>query len=71
MKAGWLLEAALVGEIVAIDGDHLVDLLIPYITGTLEKQQRHDVGLSVGAVERAAVQDVGGLPEVGFKVVWR
>ena len=47
--------------------DDLLVFLIPDVADPLEEQQREDVGLEVGRIHRAA-QDVGGLPEVGFKL---
>ena len=48
--------------------DDLLVFLIPDIADALEEQQRKDVGLEVGRVHRAT-QDVGGFPEVTFKLI--
>ena len=42
-------------------------LLVVHVGDALEEQQREDVGLEVGGIDRAA-QDVGGLPEMGFEL---
>ena len=41
--------------------------LVMDIRDAFEEQQREDVGLEVGGIDRAA-QDVGGFPEVGFEL---
>ena len=40
-------------------------LLVPDVADPLEEEQRQDVALPVGAIDRRATQDVGGFPEVG------
>ena len=50
--------------------DNLGVFLVPDVTNPLEEQQREDVGLEVSRIHRAA-QDVGGFPEVGFKLAER
>ena len=62
------LEAVLVGEVLAILGEHRGVLLVPHVADALEEEQRQDVRLPVGAVDRAAAQDVGGLPEVRLEL---
>jgi hypothetical protein len=54
----------LVGEGLTVGGDHLGSLLVPDIANALEEQERQDVTLPVGAVDGAATEDVGGLPEM-------
>ena len=41
--------------------------LVVHIGDALEEEQREDVGLEVGGIDRAA-QDVRGFPEMGFKL---
>ena len=63
------LEAVLVGKVVAVGLDHLGALLVPHVADALEEEQGQDVALPVGAIDRAAAQDVRGLPEVGLELV--
>jgi hypothetical protein len=44
-------------------------LLVPDIADALEEEQRQDVGLPVGAVDGAAAQDLGAVPEVGLQLL--
>ena len=62
------LEAVLVLEILAVLLDHPGVLFIPDIADPLEEEQRQDVALPVGPIDRRAAQDVGGFPEVGLDV---
>jgi hypothetical protein len=62
------LEAVLVGEVLAVLGEHRGVLLVPDVADAFEEEQRQDVGLPVGAIDRAAAQDVRGLPEVGLEL---
>jgi hypothetical protein len=41
-------------------------LLVPHIADALKEQQRKDIGLPVGPIDRATSEDVGTLPEAGF-----
>ncbi|MCH2107596.1 MAG: hypothetical protein MK291_13265 [Planctomycetes bacterium] len=43
-------------------------LFIPDIADPLEEEQRQDVALPVGPIDRRAAQDVGGFPEVGLEL---
>ena len=58
------LKAMLVGKILAVVDKHCGVLFVPHVANPLEEQQRQDVRLPVGAVDRATAQDVGGLPQV-------
>ena len=66
-----MMEAVLVrvgGEFsVVILGQPLLVLLLPNVAQPLEEQQPKDVVLVVGAVDLAP-QNVGGSPEVAFKL---
>ena len=62
------LEAVLVRVVLAEVRQHLSVLLVPGVADALEEKQREDVRLPVGTVDRAAAQDVRGLPEVGLEV---
>ena len=67
----WDLEAVRLREprqllIASLVDDFLV-FLVPDVADALEEQQREDVGLEVSRIHRAA-QDVGGLPQVAFKL---
>ena len=48
--------------------DHLGVLFIPDVADAFEKEQRQDVTLPVRTVDRAAAQDIGRFPEVGFEL---
>ena len=50
------------GEVVAEVGDGLRVLVVPGVADPLEEQQREDVGLEVGGVDRSA-QGVRGIPQ--------
>jgi hypothetical protein len=52
---------------IARVGNDLFVFFVPDIADALEEQQREDVGLEVSGIHRAA-QDVGGFPQVGFKL---
>lgn len=62
------LEAVLVGEVLTVLGEHRRVLLIPDVADAFEEEQRQDVGLPVGAIDRAAPEDVRGLPEMRLKL---
>ncbi len=47
--------------------DCLGVFLVPDIADALEEEQRQDIALPVGAVDGAAAQDVGGLPQMRFQ----
>tara|TARA_B100001057_G_scaffold438971_1_gene471818 strand:- start:506 stop:670 length:165 start_codon:yes stop_codon:yes gene_type:complete len=53
--------------ILAVLFDHPGVLFIPDIADPLEEQQRQDIALPVGPIDRRATQDVGGFPEVGLE----
>jgi hypothetical protein len=58
------LKAVLVGEVLTVLGEHRVVLFVPDIADAFEEQQRQDVGLPVGAIDRTASKDVCCFPEV-------
>ncbi len=62
------LKAMLISEVRAVGGDHLSIFFVPHIADALEKQERQNVTLPVGAVHGAAAQDIRRLPEVGFEL---
>ena len=61
-----VLELAVAVELAGGGG-----LLVPDVADALEEEERQDVAHPVGAAERAAAEDVGGFPEVGFEGVER
>ena len=65
------LEAVDLGEErrvgIAVDLGGLGGLLVPDVADPLEEEQREDVALPVGAIDRGAAQDVGGFPEGGLE----
>jgi hypothetical protein len=61
------LETVLVGKILAVKLNRFLVLLVPNIADALEEEQRQDVAFPVGAVHRAAAQDIGRFPQVGFQ----
>ncbi len=62
------LEAVLIGEVFAVGRDHLGVLLVPDIAEPFKEQQREDVALPVGAIDRAPAQDIGGFPKMRFEL---
>ncbi len=58
----------LIGKVLAVLGEHRRVLFIPLVADPLEDQQRQDVGLPIAAIDRAAAEDVGGFPEMGFQL---
>ncbi len=61
------LEAVLIGKVLAVGFQHLLVFLIPNVADALEEKDRQDVALPIGTVNRAAAQDVGGFPKMGFQ----
>ena len=62
------LKAVLVVKILAVLSDHGVVLFMPLVADPLEKQQWQDVRLPITAINRAAAEDVGGFPEMGYQL---
>jgi hypothetical protein len=62
------LKAMLVGEVFTVGAYCLGVLFIPDVADALEEQQGQDITLPVRAVNRAAAQDISGLPQVGFQL---
>jgi hypothetical protein len=62
------LEAVLVLEVLAVSGEHRCELLVQLVADALEEEHRQDVGLPVGAVDRAAAKNVRRLPEMRLKL---
>jgi hypothetical protein len=59
-----LLEMAGVGVAVELSG--FSGLLVPAVADALEKQEREDVALPVGAIDGGAAEGVSRVPEGGF-----
>ena len=63
-----IVEAVDLGEVdrvdVAVELRRLRRLLVPDVADPLEEEQREDVGLPVGAIDRAAAQDLGAVPKM-------
>ena len=56
-------------EVLAVFLEHPGVLFIPDIADPLEEEQRQDVALPVGPIDRRATQDVGSFPKLGLDIV--
>jgi hypothetical protein len=60
-------KTVLIGKVFAVGLDRILVLLVPDIANPLVEQQRQNVALPICAVERAAAQNIGSLPEMTFE----
>ena len=58
------LEAVFVGKVFPVSLHHILLFFVPNIAYVLEEEHGQDIIFPIGAVDRAATQNVGGFPKM-------